>query len=81
MRHATSETLQEIEPLLEQLRSVPGLVEKRPGIFYRKSRAFLHFHEDSSGLHADVRFKEEFERVRAESDKEREELLARIRAV
>jgi hypothetical protein len=81
MRHATSETLQEIEPLLEQLRSVPGLVEKRPGIFYRKSKAFLHFHEDSSGLHADVRFKEEFERVRAESDKEREALLARIRAV
>ena len=61
MRHATSETLQEIEPLLEKLRSVPGLVEKRPGIFYRRSRAVLHFHEDPSGLHADVRIGEEFE--------------------
>jgi hypothetical protein len=41
----------------------------------------LHFHEDPSGLHADVRFAEEFERVRAETDVEREALLARIRAV
>jgi hypothetical protein len=81
MRHATSETLQEIEPLLERLRSVPGLVEKRPGIFYRRSRAVLHFHEDPSGLDADVRIGEEFERVRAETDMEREALMARIRAV
>jgi len=81
MRHATLETLEEIEPLLEELRSVPGLVEKRPGIFYRRSKAFLHFHEDPSGLHADVRFGEEFERVRAETDVDREALLARIRAV
>jgi hypothetical protein len=81
MRHATSETLQEIEPLLERLRSVPGLVEKTPGIFYRKSKGFLHFHEDPSGLHADVRFEEEFERVRAETDVEREALMARVRAV
>jgi len=81
MRHATLETLQEIELLLEELRSVPGLVEKRPGIFYRRSKAFLHFHEDPSGLHADVRFGEEFERVRAETDVDREALLALIRAV
>jgi hypothetical protein len=78
MRHATTETIQEIEPLLERLRSVPGLVEKRPGVFYRRSKAFLHFHEDPSGLHADVRFGEEFERMRAETDQEREALLARI---
>lgn len=81
MRHATSEVLDELEPLLERLRSVPGLVEKRRGIFYRRSKAFLHFHEDPSGLHADVRFGEGFERVRAETDVEREALIARIRAL
>jgi hypothetical protein len=81
MRHAISETLEEIEPLLERLRSVPGLVAKKPGIFYRESKAFLHFHEDPSGLHADIRFGEEFERVRAETDVEREALMARVRAV
>ncbi len=80
MRHATAKTLKDLEPLLEELRSVPGLVEKRPGIFYRKSKAFLHFHEDPSGLHADIRFEEDFERVRAETDVEREALMDRVRA-
>jgi hypothetical protein len=81
VRHATSATLQEIQPLLEELRSMPGLVEKRPGIFYRKSKAFLHFHEDSSGVHADVRFGVEFERVRVETEEERDALIARVRAM
>ena len=81
MRHATSETLDELGPLLERLRSIPGLIEKRRGVFYRRSRAFLHFHEDPSGLYADVRFEEEFERLRAETDDERETLIARIRAL
>jgi hypothetical protein len=81
MRHATAETLKILEPLLKEIRSVPGLVEKKPGIFYRRSRAFLHFHEDPSGLHADVRFEEDFERVRAETRVERKALLARIRAL
>jgi hypothetical protein len=81
VRHATSATLQEIQPLLEELRSMPGLVEKRPGIFYRKSKGFLHFHEDSSGVHADVRFGVEFERVRVETEEERDALIARVRAM
>lgn len=81
MRHATREKLQRIEPLLEEFRSVPGLVEKSLGIFYRRSKGFLHFHEDPSGLHADVRFEEEFERVRTETDTERKALMARIRAM
>ena len=81
MRHATSAALDELEPLLERLRSVPGLVEKRRGVFYRRSKAFLHFHEDPSGIHADVRFGEEFERVRVGTDMERETLIARIRAL
>ena len=81
MRHATAETLKELEPLLDEVRTVPGLVEKKTGIFYRKSKAFLHFHEDPSGLYADVRFGAEFERVRAETDLERAALMARIRAL
>ena len=81
MRHATSNALDKLEPLLVELRFVPGLVEKSRGVFYRKSRAFLHFHEDPSGLHADVRFGTEFERVRVESDSERQALLSRIRTL
>ena len=78
MRHATATGLDELEPLLAQLRLVPGLVEKNRGIFYRKSRAFLHFHEDPSGLYGDVRFGQDFERVRVESDAEQQALLSRI---
>jgi hypothetical protein len=81
MRHVTAETLEGLGPLLDELRSVPGLVEKKPGIFYRKSKAFLHFHEDPSGLHADVRLGTDFERVRAETGAERESLMARILAL
>lgn len=55
MKHASSETLQSLLPLLEQLRKLPDLTERKPGIFYRKSAAFLHFHEDSQGIFADVK--------------------------
>jgi hypothetical protein len=54
MKHATPAVLDTIEPLLAQLRTL-GLTEKSRGIFYRKSRAFLHFHEDPKGLFADIR--------------------------
>lgn len=55
MRHAGQESLDRLEPLLAQLRALPGLVEKRRGIFYVRSKAFLHFHEDPKGLFADLR--------------------------
>jgi hypothetical protein len=55
MKHATVESLAGFEGLLEQLRAIPGLTEKGPGVFYRKSKAFLHFHEDPQGLFADYR--------------------------
>lgn len=55
MKHASAATLQALEPLLSSLRALPGLVEKKPGIFYRKGTAFLHFHEDAAGLFADVK--------------------------
>ena len=79
MRHATPAALDDLEPLLEQLRAIPMLTEKKRGIFYTGSRAFLHFHEDPSGLHADVRLGAEFERFRVETPAERDALLDRIR--
>lgn len=56
MKHATPAALDQLEPLLAQIRALGGgLKEKSRGTFYRKSRAFLHFHEDPKGLFADVR--------------------------
>ena len=78
MRHAGRDGLDQVEPFLQQLRAIPGLVERKRGVFYRKSKAFLHFHEGPSGLHADVKLSGHFERFRVETDEERAALLARI---
>jgi hypothetical protein len=80
MRHATAATLHALEPLLEAIRGLPGLVERKRGTFYRKSKAFLHFHEDSAGIFADVKLADDFVRLRAQTRAERRELLRRIRA-
>ncbi|WP_421931543.1 hypothetical protein [Phenylobacterium sp.] len=55
MKHAGETALDQLEPLLARVRALPGLTEKKRGVFYLKSRAFLHFHEDPKGLFADVR--------------------------
>jgi hypothetical protein len=47
--------LEALDALIAELRTLPGLTEKSRGIFYRKSKAFLHFHEDPKGLFADLR--------------------------
>jgi hypothetical protein len=57
MKHASESALKELTSLLERLRSFDGLIEKGPGVFYRRSKAFLHFHEDPKGLFVDVRFR------------------------
>ena len=54
MRHARDQDLDRVDGLLAQLRTLPGLIEKKRGVFYRKSRAFLHFHEDPKGMFADI---------------------------
>jgi hypothetical protein len=58
---------------------MPALREKARGTFYRGSRAFVHFHEDVTGLFADVRFGEEFERVDVTSAAKQQQLVRNIR--
>jgi hypothetical protein len=55
MKHAGSAALDELEPLLAELRRFAALREKTRGVFYRGGKAFLHFHEDPAGLFADMR--------------------------
>jgi hypothetical protein len=64
VKHAGPEALDRLEPLLAGLRTVPGLVEKKRGTFYRRSKALLHFHEDPTGLYVDVRLDEDRDFVR-----------------
>lgn len=81
MRHAGSDALDQLEPLLVALRAVPGLVERSRGVFYRRSRAFLHFHEDPSGLYVDLRTGDHFERLPVNSAAERAQVMAMVGAV
>ena len=79
MRHAGVEALDRLEGLLAALRALPGLREKQRGIFYRRSKAFLHFHEDPTGLYADVRLGDDFERLRVTTGAERAAFMKRLR--
>jgi hypothetical protein len=53
MKHARAQTLQQLSDLLDQIRQRKGLKEKKLGVFYRKSKSFLHFHEDPAGIFAE----------------------------
>ena len=56
MRHAGPAALERLEPVLAEVRRRrPDLRERSRGVFYEKSVAFLHFHEDRKGLFADVK--------------------------
>jgi hypothetical protein len=81
MRHASEETLQSMASLLQQLRAMDGLVERRPGVFYRKSKAFLHFHDDPAGIFADVRLRHEdpFTRLAVTTRKQQAALITEIK--
>lgn len=61
MKHAGPEALGALSDLLSAIRA-GGPKEPRPGVFYRKGKAWLHFHEDKAGLFADVRLSGEWER-------------------
>ena len=81
MKHAQAPALALLEPLLQQLRTLPGLVERTPGSFYFKGKAYLHFHEDPAGLFADVKLAHQgFERLKVGTRAEQAALLTRVRA-
>jgi hypothetical protein len=79
MKHATSVALDGLEPLLEKIRVLDGLTEKKRGVFYRGRSAFLHFHEDPAGFFADVRTGPEWVRFPVTTAAQRRALLTVLR--
>ncbi len=55
MGRCNYELLKDLEPALIEIRKFQDLKEPKPGIFYLKSQGFLHFHEKSENIWADVR--------------------------
>ncbi|MEM6253014.1 MAG: hypothetical protein AAF821_08835 [Cyanobacteria bacterium P01_D01_bin.156] len=79
MKHASEQTIAGLAPLLEKVRLLPGLKEKKLGIFYRKSRAFLHFHEENSDVYADVRLQEpDFQRFPVTTPEDQSTFLSAV---
>jgi hypothetical protein len=78
MKHAGAAAFEALSDLLDRLRSRTALTERRPGIFYVRGRAFLHFHEDPAGLFADLRVGSDWRRFPVNSPDEQARLLAVI---
>jgi hypothetical protein len=78
MKHATTAVLESLSDLLEQIRAKEDIREKKLGVFYRKSKSFLHFHEDPAGLFADLSTGVDFERYPVNTKQEWKVFLAAI---
>ena len=76
MKHATEEARSRIKPLLGRLRRISALQERSAGVFYLRSKAFLHFHEHGEEVYADIKVGDEWRRVPATSEADWEKVLA-----
>jgi hypothetical protein len=79
MKHAGDAALDQVESLLVELRQFDALRERKRGVFYRKSSALIHFHEDPAGIFADLRTGREWIRLPVNTASERRQLLRLIR--
>jgi hypothetical protein len=80
MKHASPAVLEGLSALLDSIRQRRGLSERKLGIFYRKSKSFLHFHEDPAGLFADLRTDSDFKRYPINTRPEKDALLRAVDA-
>lgn len=80
MKHAAGAALDRLEPLLARVRRHDRLKEKSRGVFYFKSKATLHFHEDPAGLFADLRTGGDWQRFAVNTTAERATMLHAVAA-
>jgi hypothetical protein len=77
MKHAGPEALDQLEPILEEIRRLGGLKEKKRGSFQYRSGGFLHFHEDPAGFFADLKVGDDYERFPINSKTQTQTFLKR----
>jgi hypothetical protein len=78
VRHADAAALARIDRLLAEIRSEPRLKERRTGVFYFKGQAFLHFHEDPTGIYGDLKRNGDWSRFAVNTMTEQKRLLQSI---
>ncbi len=81
MKHARPERLTTAGALLDAVRELSGVVERSPGVFYRRSRPFLHFHEDGEELFVDIKVDGEWVRNPASRVTEIDEVITLVRSL
>ena len=81
MKHASDAALDQLADVLEGLRKQSALTERKRGIFYLGSSAFVHFHEDPTGLFADVKAASGWERLPVTTKSNTRHFLARVREI
>jgi hypothetical protein len=82
MKHAGPDSLARLAPLLDRVRALGRLTERKPGTFYLRSSAFLHFHEDPAGLFGDLKADgKAFTRLPVNSVQEQDALVALAAAI
>jgi len=78
MKHADTSALAALCDVIENLRRRSILVEKPLGIFHNKGQTFLHFHKEPTGLFADLRHGEDWQRFPVNDPEECADLLAAV---
>lgn len=81
MSRVRDEDLARLDPLLNQLRAIGSLHERRRGTFVYGSAAFLHFHSFSSGMAADLKADGRWLRYDVERSADRRVLVRDVRRV
>jgi hypothetical protein len=78
VKHAGPAAIKVLAPLLDDIRRdrIGGLTERKPGAFYRKGQAFLHFHEDPAGFFADLKIDGAWRRFPVNHSREKATFMA-----
>jgi hypothetical protein len=80
MKHAGPDALDQLEPILEEIRRLEGVREKKRGSFSCRSVGFLHFHEDPAGFFADLKVGDDYVRLPINSKSQTQNFLRRAAA-
>jgi len=80
MKHAGPDALDQLEPILVEIRRLDGLKEKKRGAFYCGGAGFLHFHEDPAGFFADLKVGDDYVRLPINSKTQTQTFLRRAAA-
>lgn len=79
MKHASPDTIQSISKYLNNIRNIQTLKEKKEGIFYKGTLAFIHFHEDNNKIFADLKINKEWQRFSVNNDNEWNDFFYKIK--